>query len=76
MEFFKWAMNHNKHWYKLAILFPIGLIGCIFLLPAAYSTDAALAAKIMISVALVGFTFAIVYQPYTIYKRLKRLGEL
>jgi|AntRauTorckE6833_2_1112554.scaffolds.fasta_scaffold09022_4 Na+/H+ antiporter NhaB len=76
MEFIKWALGHKKHWYKLVILFPIGLIGCIFLLPEAYSSDSALVAKIMITVALVGFTSAIVYQPYTIYKRLKRMGEL
>jgi len=75
MEYLKWLINHKKHRFKI-LLFVIGLVGCIFLIPTILTADAPVVAKIFGIIPLVGFTFGIAYEPYTIFKRLKRMGKL
>lgn len=77
-EYFKWVIKDKKHNYKL-ILALIGIVISIIVTPiliTSYNEGAALSMVILAFIAIYGFTVGMLLEPYTIYKRLKRIKKL
>lgn len=74
-NYFKWVIKQKTHNFKL-ILCLLGIIASCFATPTLLNSDAPLAIIIMSFVAIYGFTVGIFLEPYLIYRKLKRMGEL
>jgi len=76
MNYFKWLFEEHKYGKIKFLLFLFGVTQCILLTDDFYYEyyyyDMPLYPLIMGYVALYGFTIGIAYQPYTIYKGLKK----
>lgn len=74
-DYFKWVIKHKSHNFKL-ILCLLGIIASAFATPTLLNSDAPIAIIIMSFIAIYGFTVGIFLEPYFIYRKLKKMGEL
>jgi hypothetical protein len=76
INYFKWLFEEHKYGKIKFLLFLFGVTQCFLLTDDFYYeycyNDLPLYPLIMGYVALYGFTIGIAYQPYTIYKGLKK----
>ena len=75
-SYIKWAWSDKKH--RLTLLGGlVGIVACGFATPAlidGYKGGAALVAIICGFIAIYGFTIGMFAQPYSIYRKLRRLN--
>ena len=76
INYFKWLFEEHQYGKIKFFLFLFGVTQCILLTDDFYYEyyyyDMPLYPLIMGYIALYGFTIGIAYQPYTIYKGLKK----
>jgi hypothetical protein len=76
INYFKWLFKEHQYGKIKFFLFLFGVTQCILLTDDFYYEyyyyDMPLYPLIMGYIALYGFTIGIAYQPYTIYKGLKK----
>ncbi len=76
INYFKWLFEEHQYGKIKFLLFLFGVTQCVLLTDDFYREyyyyDMPLYPLIMGYVALYGFTIGIAYQPYTIYKGLKK----
>ena len=74
--YLKWLFTEHKNGKIKVILFILGVIQCFVftddILVEYFNYDMPLSILVLAFIAMYGFTIGIAYQPYTIYKRLKK----
>ncbi len=75
MTYLKWLFSEHKRGKIKVFLFLLGVADCIYFTKDLYLEyvyyEMPLIILILAYIAMYGFTIGIMYQPYTIYKRLK-----
>ncbi len=78
-DYLIWLLTEHKTGRIKSLLFLIGIAHCIAftddLVDEFIIGDMPLLVLVIGLIAMYGFTIGIAYQPYTIYKRLKRLNK-